>query len=495
MIVLVAALTLATPQLGWRAGTPEPILEDDPEFVELYWRCWEAYYAAVREDVRLALFPARYVAPNEEIAPDTIAVVTLYSKWGWKAAPCAETLSFVAQRVDPKGILPARIPVATGEPEGEAAGPPLLPLALYDLFRVSGDRRLLETCFSPFVRRQAYLESLYRHTTSEPERDPETGAILIDPKTREPKMKTTSGPRFVPPAFSLSPAGPGPGIVASTEAISYSMIATSALAACAEALGLKDSARLYQRLLREDAALLATLYHEDFGMPVGRDAQGEPAEQPTLVTTWALVGGAASTQTADQLAAALADRDLFSRRLSWPLLPQKHRLYSGASGVKPWLVYLTARGLMDAGKRDRAAYAVEAMLRTMARNGGSDGTVYSDYGPDTAKPAPESYPDPIRGGALAIAGLIEAVLGFETDADHNTVDWYLWRRDRHGLKNLRFGEATVSLLADARPSRLSLPKIQVVADRSFTLRLHVGGKTFVRKFPAGSSIWDLTIDR
>jgi len=494
MIVLVVALTLTMTQLGWRAGTPEPILEDDPEFVELYWRCWEAYHAAVREDVRLALFPARYVAPNNEIAPDTIAWVTLYSKWGWRAAPCAETLSFIAQSVDPKGILPAKVPVATGEPEGEATGPPLLPLALYDLYRVTGNRRLLETCFSPFVRRQAYLESLYRHTTSEPERDPTTGAILLDPKTRQPKMKTTSGPRFVPSEYSLSPSPPSPGIAASTEAIAYSLIASSALASCAERLSLASSVQLYKKVLREDAALFASLSHKDFGMPVGRDAQGEPAEQPTLAATWSLVGGALPAQTADEVASALANPDLFSRRLSWPLLPQKHSLYSGSSGVKPWLVYLTARGLMDAGKRERAAYAIEAMLRTIVRNGGAERTVFNDYGPDTAKPAPDSQPDPIRGGTVAIAGLIEAVLGIEVDAVESAVDWHLWRRDRHGLRNLRFGDRTVTLLAEPRASRLSLPKVQIANDRPFTLRLHVAGQTFVRKFAAGSHVWDLTTD-
>lgn len=493
MLLLVGALALAaSPQLGWRAGTPEPILDDDPGFVALYWRAWEAYHECVREDVRLALFPPRYAAPNGEVAFDDAIAITLFSKWGWKAAPSNETLKFALQTVEPTGKAPRAVSLATGAADGVAVGPPLAPLAIYDAYLLSGDRALLEACFSPAVRRQAFLESVYGHIESEAETDPETGAILLDPKTRRPIIKTREGPRFVPPEFSVLPVSPGPSVLVSAEALALSIQANVNLARGADALGLRESAALYRRLLRADAAKLAALWHEEFGMPIGRDEADAPAEQPSLVTAWALLGGALDEATASRLTAALSSPDLFGRRVCWPLLPYRHSQYRGDAGVRPLFVYLVARGLLDSGKREQAAYAIEGFLRVIERSGGQSGRVFSDYGPDTLRPAPNAHESALAAGPITIAGLIEALIGINVDAPRKTVYWSPWRRDRHGLKNLRFGSATVSLVCDGRASRFAAPTVQIETDSAFTLVVRHGGRDWSRRFDPGTHVWTVS---
>lgn len=490
MVLLVGVLVLAaSPQLGWRAGTPEPILEDDPGFVALYWKTWEAYHAVVREDVRLALFPPRYAAPNDEIAFDDAVAIAISSKWGWRAAPSNETLKYALQLVEPTGKAPRAVSVATGTPEGVAVGPPLAPLVVYDSYLISGDRALLETCFSPVVRRQAFLESVYGHIESKPETDPETGAIVLDPKTRRPVIKTREGPRFVPPEFSVLPVSPAASILVSAEALALSIQANAYLARSAEALGLLESASLYRRLVAADASKLAGLWHEEFGLYVGRDESGAPAEQPSLVTAWALLGGALNTATTDRLSAALSSSELFGRRMAWPLLPYRHSQYRGDSGVRPLYVYLVARGLLDSGKRDQAAYAIEGFLRVIERSGGKSGKTFDDYGPDTLRPAPNAHESALAAGPITIAGLIEAVIGISVDAPSKKVFWSPWRRDRHGLKNLRFGSATVSLICEGRASRFSAPTIEVETDEAFTLVVRHGGRDWSRRFPPGKHVW------
>ena len=491
MLLPVGALAMS-PQLGWRAGTPEPILEDDPGFIALYWKTWEAYHACVREDVRLALFPPRYAAPNGEIAFDDAVAITLFSKWGWKAAPSNETLRFVLQTVEPTGKAPRVISVSTGAPEGAAVGPPLAPLAIYDAYLLSGDRAVLEACFSPAVRRQAFLESLYGHVESEAETDPETGAILLDPKTRQPIIKTRGGPRFVPPDYSVLPVSPAPSILVSAEALALSIQANAYLVRCADALDLRQSAALYRRLLRQDAAKLAALWHEEFAMPVGRDNGDTPAEQPSLVTTWALLGGTLDETTSNRLCGALASADLFGRRLSWPLLPYRHSQYRGDAGAKPLFAYLVARGLLDSGKREQAAYAVEGFLRAIQRNAEGTGKMFSDYGPDTLRPAPESHESALAAGPITVAGLIEALIGIEVNAANKTVSWSLWRRDRHGLKNLRFGAANVSLVCERRTSRFVPPVIRIETDATFTLVVKQGGRDWSRRFEPGAHVWTVS---
>lgn len=490
MLTIIGAAVLAiSPQLGWRAGTPEPILEDDPGFVTLYWKTWEAYHACVREDVRLALFPPRYIAPNEEVAFDDVIATAIFAKWGWKAAPSNETLRFVLQAIEPTGKAPRAIPVTTGTPEGNAVGPPLAPLAIYDTYQLTGDRTTLEACFSPAVRRQAFLESIYGHIEAEAETDPETGAILLDPKTRRPIIKTREGPRFVPPEFSVLPVSPGPSILVSTEALALSIQANAYLARIAEALNLRDSATLYRRLLKEDADKMATLWHDEFGVPVGRDQTGAPAEQPSLVTTWALLGGTLDETTTNRLCSALSSADLFGRRLSWPLLPYRHSEYRGDAGVQPLYVYLAARGLLDSGKREQAAYAVESLLRAIERSGGENLRMFNDYGPDTLRPAPGAHENALAAGPITIAGLIEAVIGIQVDAANKTISWSPWRRDRHGLRNLRFGNATVSLVCDQRASRFAAPVITIKTDTTVTLVVQHNGRHWSRRFEPGTHSW------
>jgi hypothetical protein len=493
VVLLVGVLALATsPQLGWRAGTPEPILDDDPGFVALYWKTWEAYHASVREDVRLALFPPRYAAPNDEIAFDDAVAIAISSKWGWRAAPSNETLKYALQLVEPTGKAPRAVSVATGTPDGVAVGPPLAPLVVYDSYLLSGDRAFLQACLSPVVRRQAYLESVYGHIVSKPETDPETGAILLDPKTRRPIIKTREGPRFVPPEFSVLPVSPAASILVSTEALALSIQANAYLSRCAEALGLLESASLYRRLMAADASKLAGLWHEEFSMYVGRDEAGAPAEQPSLVTAWALLGGALDATTADRLSTALSSPELFGRRMAWPLLPYRHSQYRGDSGVRPLYVYLVARGLLDAGKRDQAAYAMESFLRVIERSGGNSGKVYSDYGPDTLRPAPNAHESALAAAPITIAGLIEVVIGISADAPNKRVFWSPWRRDRHGLNRLRFGSATVSLVCEERTSRFAAPTIVVETDEAFTLVVRHGGRDWSRRFSPGRHVWTVS---
>lgn len=482
----------AKPQLGWRAGTPEPILEDDPGFVALYWKSWEAYHSCVRDDVRLALFPPRYAAPNGEIAFDDAIATTLFTKWGWKAAPSNETLKFVLQLVEPTGKAPRVLSVATGAPEGRATGPHLAPLAIYDAFLLSGDRALLEACFSPAVRRQAFLESVYGHLESEPETDPQSGAILLDPKTRRPIIKTRQGARFVPPEFSILPVSPTAAIRVSAEALALSIQANAYLVRGAEALNLQDSAALYRHLLSEDASRLATLWHEEFGAHVGRDETDAPAEQPSLVTAWALLGGNLDQAATDRTSRALSSPDLFGRRLCWPLIPFRHSEYRGDAGVRPLYVYLAARGLLDSGKREQAAYAIEGFLRIIERNGGETTKIFDNYGPDTLRPAPNAHESPLAAGPITIAGLIEAVIGINVNAASRTVFWSPWRRDQHGLKNLRFGNATVSLICEARASRFAAPVIHVETDSTFTLVVRHAGRDSTRRFEPGAHVWALS---
>ena len=62
MVSLAALLILHSAQLGWRAGTPEPVLETNPRWVQLYWKAWENTQKHVVEEESPGPFPARFIA-------------------------------------------------------------------------------------------------------------------------------------------------------------------------------------------------------------------------------------------------------------------------------------------------------------------------------------------------------------------------------------------------------------------------------------------------
>src|SRR5687768_14668579 len=90
MLVAIAAVAFLSPQLGWRAGTPSPVLDANPRWVALYWKAWENLYAATVDEKEPGPWPARAVAQEGVIGFDSTLAVSLFANWGWRAHPTRE---------------------------------------------------------------------------------------------------------------------------------------------------------------------------------------------------------------------------------------------------------------------------------------------------------------------------------------------------------------------------------------------------------------------
>jgi hypothetical protein len=120
------------------------------------------------------------------------------------------------------------------------------------------------------------------------------------------------------------------------------------------------------------------------------------------------------------------------------------------------MAYMSARALADAGYADIARDAATVLIGHMAETyrSHSPHTIWEAYSP--TRPAPATAKDdvtPVRPdfcgwSALApIAMLIEHVVGVHVNAVEATVTWRP-PAGRSGLRRLRCGPVTVSLLAD-----------------------------------------------
>lgn len=98
------------------------------------------------------------------------------------------------------------------------------------------------------------------------------------------------------------------------------------------------------------------------------------------------------------------------------------------------------------------------------------GTIWENYSPDVVRRGIQSQPNFVGwSGCGPITLLIENVIGIIPDAANNTVRWTISRKDRHGLKNLHFGNTIASLECAERESIVSEIRLSVQSDKPFNL--------------------------
>ena len=148
------------------AGTPEPVLDGNPKWVELYWKSWENLQASVLEEKTPGPLPARVIAQNGAVEFDAAMGIALYARWGWRANPISDTLSFLLQELEDDGAAAARF--SSEGKKGVARGLPLAALAVASLYDLSGDKEQLLIQLGGAHKRHDYIRSLYSYAI-EPE--------------------------------------------------------------------------------------------------------------------------------------------------------------------------------------------------------------------------------------------------------------------------------------------------------------------------------------
>ncbi len=299
------------------------------------------------------------------------------------------------------------------------------------------------------------------------------------------------GLRSVTPETSLVPESGPAELSDSSEVAAILLLESHYLALCAQAIGLGSAANVYQRAAADEAKRLAAMWLDKEGAFRAKNDDGEPGESATLIPMLSIAAKRSPMPTSKRILESLADSTSFRTPLLYPSLPRTDSAFRGDSGVRPLLQYLIVRALIEAGERGAAAIACESMLRGIARSWRREQQLYTEYGPLTMMPSPQARPSGFDAGYVAVAGLIEAVLGFDVDAPNKTIDWFMTRRDRHGISRLRMGSNTITLIARERKSSTENPVIEVKAESPFTLRVTSTGRTFTRRFSAGESTWEI----
>ena len=195
MLAALTAVAILSPQLGWRAGTPTPILVGNPKWVELYWKAWENLYAATVEEHEPGPWPPRVFAAGGKIDFDKTLAITLYARWGWRAHPVVDSLSYVLGNVKGEGNVASLFERDTSSGVSMAKSAP-----------ASGTSSSRSVAFFPASTGSALRQSLLRDWAAVGVREPMITAARSGARPNSATSTATSSSSATTSTTTRSPA-------------------------------------------------------------------------------------------------------------------------------------------------------------------------------------------------------------------------------------------------------------------------------------------------
>ena len=472
-----------------RDQLPEPVLEDNPDYLSMYWKCWELAFAHYKQPVPGSGFVANYLdeAFNPNIFQwDTIFMI-MFARYGNHVLPAITSLDNFYCKQHSNGFICREIWENSGkdhhsEQSPEAINPPLFSWAEMENFRVTGDRSRLAQVLPVLEMYVEWLET--------GRRKPGTSHDLYWSNGLGSGMDNT--PR----------SGSGWVDMSAQMVIQY-----NDLAAMCEQLGNAQKADLFRARARAIAEKINQwMWNEEDGLYYDLDDQGNQIKWKTVACFWPMLAGITSEEQESRLIANLKDPETFWRKNVFPALAADQQFYDPTGGywkggVWPPTTYAIIRGLTEQGYEAFALEATRRYLDAMSRVYQATDTVWELYAPDMdrfgsgsagEKGDHQARPDFVGWtGCGPIALLIENIIGFRPDGVNNRLTWNLTRTDRHGIKKLRFGDVTADLICECRAGRAAAPVISVDADHDFELIVHWAGGS--RTFQLNKGVHELRL--
>ena len=455
---------------------PDPILDGNPEWVQMYWKCWELAFTRLRKPDPGSPFVSNYLdeAFNNNIFQwDTIFMV-MFWRYAHHVFPAVQSFDNFYCRQHADGFICREI-WETGPKAGQdhhaktsamAINPPLFSWAEAEHYRVSGDKARFAAVLPVLEKYVAWLEKnrvrpeakhgLYWSNGSGSGMDntPQRGSAWVG-------MSSQMVRQYRDLAFIARETGQP-----------------------------EKAARFKARAGEISRKINELMWDDETGYYWNLDNGNNWRKCKAISFSWPLMAGIPSRKQAERLRDHLMDPQSFYRTTPFATLAPSEKLYNPKGGYwrgSSWAptTYQAVKGLERYGFEKDAAAATAKYLTSMAVVFRETGTVWENYAPDSRERGNQSKPDFVGWtGCGPIALLIENVLGIRSDAPHRRVTWRLRRPDRHGIERLRIGDATLSLVCGKRDSAAAPAAVALEADRKFEVEIiHPRGRRVITLLP------------
>ncbi|WFB36967.1 trehalase family glycosidase [Kiritimatiellota bacterium B12222] len=435
-----------------RSAIPEPIFDENPDWVSFYWRAWELAWDHVIE---------REGAPASPYMDEAFSTETI---WIWDTCFMVHFCKFAPQLFP--GIQSFDNfyqPLHDGSPSSlkihHPDNPPLFAWIENEYFRYTGDTKRIAHILPYLQKHYDFIENAQVN-----ELIPGTNCPIL--AQREPHGYRWSGN---PSGMDNTPRGREHyEDILWVDLLAQQGLAAKHIASLAEQIGQTELAQIYLAKHAELKALAQKYYwNETDGIfyDIRRNHPHEQVKVKTPAAYWALLADFCSEDQAEKLAAnAMDPLEGFGGEIPWPSVPPHDpdfdpngRYWRG--GVWLPMVYMATCALRNSGHAEKGDLLAERTLAHMVKTWKTydPHTIWEAYSPtlpepsttkDPAFPDRRARPDFCGWSALGpISLFIESVIGLHgADRLSNTLHWRIHRTTRHGVNRFRFGETLCDLL-------------------------------------------------
>ena len=431
------------------ARVPEPVFDDNPGYVDLYWKAWKLAWNHVHTDKGAPRSPFM----DEGRANDTISLwescfMALFTKYAPETFPGIQSLdNFYAVMYDDE---------ESSQTVEEPGNPPLFAWAEWEHFKMTGDTARLKRVLTD----KQYLQKHYEFFQSRYGRGEWYGFIkgyLRTPK--EAGMINTPRVRFFDnhKMFWL-------------DAFGQQMLSTLCITRLADAIGDSAVAREYRDEYATFKGMLLDVYfqeqprvsHSDF-FDINTDDIYNKVFMRTPAMFWPLLAEGADSAAAASAADNVKREGILGGAAPFPSVSRGDIDFDPTGGY--WkgsvfvpIVYMSIKALEKYGYTDLADETARRMVHYMYKTFEEyePHTIWEAYSPTEYAPATG-----VDGKTLVrknycgwsalgpISMFIEHVLGFhDIDAHNAAVHWRLQWPKKHGIKRLSFGDITTDIMYD-----------------------------------------------
>jgi len=465
-----------------RQKIPVPILDSNPGWLDMYWKCWELAMNKAKKPYPDSPFVSNYIdeAFNDNIFQWDTNFMLLFWNYLYYLFPAIQSHDNFYCRQHENGYICREIQEKNGQDfyyDGKdnttlthTINPPLFPWIEYEYYKISGDDSRFKLIIPVLEKYGEWLDS-----------------NRIKPGTRHGLYWQTglgSGMDNTPRS------GSGWICMSAQMAMFYRYLGKI----CAHENQTEKATRFYAKSSDIARKINQWMWNRQDGLYYDVDDDGNQVKVKTAASFWPLLAEICSPQQAHRLVQNLKDAHTFWRTIPFPTLSADHPDYHPEGhywlgGVWAPTNYMIIKGLQKYGFQEFAAEASEKYLHGMYQVFKKTGTVWENYAPENFEPGDIAKKDFVGWTGLGpISLLIENVLGIQLDALNNTIHWHLHRTDRHGMQQLRFQDAVVSLIAAKRASEAAPVKITVESNKILTVELYHRGRKKSFKIDIGKNV-------
>ena len=483
-----------------RSRLPQPILPDYPDIVKLYWEAWDILNKHVIKGTRENNFAKHYINSEHEglIHQWSTISTSLFAIYGYNVLPVMESIDnfYCRQRLD--GFISRLYLESSGEPAFSTTtkepmiNPPLFTWIELKYFQVTDDSSRLYNVF-PILERYFYWIDTYCKG-----RDEASLLYYTTPFGSGMENLPRGGLEF------------GGWVDLSAQMALFA----HDLSLISKYIGERSKSQYFlQRYNQISKQVQDELWDSDSTFYYDKTREGKHIKVKTIAGFWPLLAKIPFKSDAMKLIAHLKDTTEFKRLHLFPSVAADEQDYNPdgfywRGGVWGIANYAIVQGLH---KYNEYSYAAEVAWNHVANMA----DIFSKFLPDSSLIDLEFHKYPIHtiwqlyspeektpgtrwdahkygepeciafSGHGPISMLIEDIIGIEVQAPDDKLTWRSWMLNKHGIKNLRFGDNIVTIWCEKRGKDLLPYIVHGETNSSVKINFIIGDESFSVDFDKG----------